>query len=55
MNGCGETLNLKRLDDVEGKKQYQVKMSNSFATLQNLKTDSGGYQQGFWKVHEEFG
>ena len=34
-------LNLKKLDDVEGKKQFQVKISNRIATLQNLDIVGG--------------
>jgi hypothetical protein len=34
-------FNLKKLNVVEGKKQYQVEISNKFAALENL--DTGGY------------
>jgi hypothetical protein len=32
-------VNLKKLNDVEVKEQYQVKISNSFAALENLDDD----------------
>jgi hypothetical protein len=35
-----ETLNLKKLDEVEGKKQYQVEISDRFAALENLDDDA---------------
>jgi hypothetical protein len=34
-----ETFNLKKLNDVEIKGQYQVKISNRFAGLENLNND----------------
>jgi hypothetical protein len=34
-----ERFNLKKLDEVEGKKQYRVKISNRFAALENLDND----------------
>jgi len=34
-----EVFNLKKLNDVEVKKQYQVKISNRFAALENLDDD----------------
>jgi len=32
-------VNLKKLNDVEVKEQYQVKISNRFAALENLDDD----------------
>jgi hypothetical protein len=32
-------FNLKRLNEVEGKEQYRVEISNRFAALENLDTD----------------
>jgi hypothetical protein len=32
-----ERLKFKKLNEVEGKKQYQVKISNRFATLESLR------------------
>jgi len=37
-------MNLKKLDDLEGKIQYQVKISYRFATLQNLVGVSTGLE-----------
>jgi hypothetical protein len=34
-----ERFNLKMLNEVEGKKQYRVEVSNRFAALENLDTD----------------
>jgi hypothetical protein len=34
-----ERFNLKKLDVVEGKKQYRVEISNRFAALENLDDD----------------
>jgi hypothetical protein len=31
-----DTFNLKKLNEVEGKEQYQVKISDRFAALENL-------------------
>jgi hypothetical protein len=31
-----ERFNVKKLNEVEGKEQYQVKISNRFAALENL-------------------
>jgi hypothetical protein len=31
-----ERLNLKKLDEIEGKEQYRVEISNKFAALENL-------------------
>jgi hypothetical protein len=31
-----ERVNLKKLNEVEGKKQYRVEVSNRFATLEDL-------------------
>jgi hypothetical protein len=35
-NSCLERFDMKRLDDVEGKKRYQVEISNRFAALESL-------------------
>jgi hypothetical protein len=35
-----ERFNLKRLDEVEGKEQYRVEISNRFAALENLDDDA---------------
>jgi hypothetical protein len=32
-----ERINLKKLNEVEGKVQYRVEMSNRFATMDNLR------------------
>jgi orotate phosphoribosyltransferase-like protein len=37
-----ERFNLKKLNDVEVKKQYQVKISNTFAAVKNLVDDTEG-------------
>lgn len=34
-----ERFNLKRVNEVDGKNQYQVKISNRFAVLENLEDD----------------
>jgi hypothetical protein len=34
-----ERLNLNKLDEVEGKEQYRVEISNRFAALENLDND----------------
>jgi len=34
-----ERINLKKLNDVEVKEQYQVKISNRFAAVENLDDD----------------
>jgi hypothetical protein len=34
-----ERLNLKKLNQVEGKEQYHVEISNSFAALENIDTE----------------
>jgi hypothetical protein len=34
-----ERLNLKKLNEVEGKEQYCVEISNRFAALENLDTE----------------
>jgi hypothetical protein len=34
-----ERLNLKKLSEVEGKKQYCIEILNRFATLENLDTE----------------
>jgi hypothetical protein len=34
-----EKFNLKKLNEVEGKEQYRVEISNSFAALENLDAD----------------
>jgi hypothetical protein len=33
-----ERFNLKKLNEIEGKKQYRVEISNRFAALENLPT-----------------
>jgi hypothetical protein len=33
-----ERFNLKNLNEVEGKEQYRVEISNRFAVLENLET-----------------
>jgi hypothetical protein len=37
-----ERFNLKKLNDVEIKEQYQAKVSNRFTLLENLDDDDGG-------------
>jgi hypothetical protein len=32
-----ERFSLKKLNDVEGKEQYRVEISNKFTTLENLR------------------
>jgi hypothetical protein len=34
-----ERFNLKKLNEVEGKEQYRVEISNRFAALENLNTE----------------
>jgi hypothetical protein len=34
-----ERFNLEKLNEVEGKEQYRVEVSNSFAALQNLDAE----------------
>jgi hypothetical protein len=34
-----ERFNLKKLNEVEGKEQYRVEISNRFASLENLDTE----------------
>jgi hypothetical protein len=34
-----ERINLKKLNEVEGKEQYRVEIFNRFATLKNLDTE----------------
>jgi hypothetical protein len=34
-----ERFNLQKLNEVEGKEQYQVEMSNRFTALENLDTE----------------
>jgi hypothetical protein len=34
-----ERSNLKKLNEIEGKEQYHVKISNRFASLKNLDTE----------------
>jgi hypothetical protein len=34
-----ERLNLKKLNEVEGKEQYRVEISNRFTSLENLDTE----------------
>jgi hypothetical protein len=34
-----ERLNLKNLNEVEGKEQYHVEISNEFSALENLDTE----------------
>jgi hypothetical protein len=34
-----ESFNLKKLNEVEGKEQYSVEISNRFAALENLDTE----------------
>jgi hypothetical protein len=34
-----ERFNLKKLNEVEGKEQYRVEISNKFAVLENLDTE----------------
>jgi hypothetical protein len=34
-----ERFNLKKLNEVEGKEQYRVEISNSFAALEKLDTE----------------
>jgi hypothetical protein len=37
-----ERFNLKKLNEVDGKEQYRVEITNSFATVENLR-QGGGY------------
>jgi hypothetical protein len=45
-----ETFNLKTLNDVEVKEQYQVKISKRFAALENLGDDVASV--GLWKLSD---
>jgi hypothetical protein len=38
-----ERFNLKKLNEVEGKEQYWVEISNRFAASENLDDDVGNY------------
>jgi hypothetical protein len=40
-----ERFNLKKLDEVQGKEQYRVEISNRFAALENVDDDVGNYQR----------
>jgi hypothetical protein len=46
-----ERFNLKELNEVEGKKQYRVEISNSFARLENLDTEV--YDNKAWETIRE--
>jgi hypothetical protein len=35
-----ERFNLKKINEVEGKEQYSVEISNKFAALENLDTEA---------------
>jgi hypothetical protein len=35
-----ESFNVKKLNEVEGKEQYRVEISNRFAALENLDTEA---------------
>jgi hypothetical protein len=39
MEPKGHRFNLKKLNDVEGKEQFHVEVSNRFAALEDLDTD----------------
>jgi hypothetical protein len=43
-----EIFNLKKLSDVEVHVQYEVKISNRFAALENLDVGGGGYDMMLW-------
>jgi hypothetical protein len=36
---CLERFNLKNLNEVDGKQQYRIEISNRFAGLENLETE----------------
>jgi hypothetical protein len=36
---CTESFNLKKLNDVEGKEQFRIEVSNRFAPLEDLDTE----------------
>jgi hypothetical protein len=46
-----ERFNLKKLNEVEGKKQYRVKISNRFAALENF--DTQGDANKSWETVRE--
>jgi hypothetical protein len=48
-----ERFNLKRLNDMEVKEQYQIKISNRFADLENLDdNDNLNFQQSMEKYYD---
>jgi hypothetical protein len=46
-----ERFNLKKLNDVEGKEQFRVEVSNRFAALEDL--DAGVYNNSAWQTVRE--
>jgi hypothetical protein len=44
-----ESCNLRKLNDVDVKEQYQVKISNWFAPLENFDDGGGVYISRAWK------
>jgi hypothetical protein len=51
-----ERFNLKQLNEVEGKEQYRVEISNRFAVLENLHTevDMNRAWENSYKEYEHF-
>jgi hypothetical protein len=47
-----EMFNLKKFNDVEVKEHYEVKISNRFATLENLNGDDDVDTRDIGKVFE---
>jgi hypothetical protein len=43
----GERFNLRKLNELEVRKQYQIEITNRFAALENL--DSDGYINRAWE------
>jgi hypothetical protein len=46
-----ERFNLKKLNDVEGKEQFRVEVSNRFTALEDLDTE---VEIGAWKIITEY-
>jgi hypothetical protein len=45
-----ERFNLKKLNDVEGKEQYRVEISNRFSALENLDTEVDINRSETWSL-----
>jgi hypothetical protein len=47
-----EMFNLKKLNEVKHKEQYQVEISNRFAALENLDDDDGDINRDWETIRE---